>query len=160
MVTPRARMRNFRATRPNRRKRPLWLQRSARLHALACPGRSRGGHRACLHGASSGNEIVAIANVIFGGKMRARFHAEPRIRATELLLQERASTRCSRGSAESTRGESVRPARRGPDPEVRAFCSASAPHDRITATHLLSNGRYSGDADRRRFGYSRWGDIA
>ena len=34
--------------------------------------------------------IIAIANVIFDGGMRARFHAEPIIRATELLLQERA----------------------------------------------------------------------
>ena len=33
--------------------------------------------------------IVAIANVLHGGVMRARFHAEPMIRATELLLQER-----------------------------------------------------------------------
>ena len=37
-----------------------------------------------------GMTIVAIANVIFDGKMRARFHAEPAIQATELLLQERA----------------------------------------------------------------------
>ncbi len=33
--------------------------------------------------------IVAIANVLFDGIMRKRFHAEPSIQATELLLQER-----------------------------------------------------------------------
>ena len=33
--------------------------------------------------------IVAIADALFDGAMRARFHAEPIIQATELLLQER-----------------------------------------------------------------------
>ena len=36
-----------------------------------------------------GMTIVAIANALFDGAMRARFHAEPIIQATELLLQER-----------------------------------------------------------------------
>ena len=36
-----------------------------------------------------GMTIVAIANTVLDGKMRARFHAEPMIQATELLLQER-----------------------------------------------------------------------
>ena len=33
--------------------------------------------------------IVAIANAVFNDAMRERFHAEPMIQATELLLQER-----------------------------------------------------------------------
>ena len=37
-----------------------------------------------------GMTIVAIHNVIHDGLMRERFHAEPIVRATELLLQERA----------------------------------------------------------------------
>src|SRR3972149_6776482 len=36
-----------------------------------------------------GMVIVAIANALHDGAMRARFHAEPMVRATELLLQER-----------------------------------------------------------------------
>ncbi len=36
-----------------------------------------------------GMTIVAIANVLHDGRMRARFHREPMIRAVELLLQER-----------------------------------------------------------------------
>src|SRR4029453_9016710 len=36
-----------------------------------------------------GMTIVAIANALHGGAMRARFHADPIIQATELLLQER-----------------------------------------------------------------------
>jgi hypothetical protein len=37
-----------------------------------------------------GMTIVAIADAVLNGVMRARFHAEPIIQATELLLQERA----------------------------------------------------------------------
>ena len=36
-----------------------------------------------------GMSVVAIANALNDGAMRARFHAEPIIQATELLLQER-----------------------------------------------------------------------
>ena len=36
-----------------------------------------------------GMTLVAIANALHGGAMRARFHAEPIVQATELLLQER-----------------------------------------------------------------------
>ena len=36
-----------------------------------------------------GMSLVALANVLHDGVMRARFHAEPRMQATELLLQER-----------------------------------------------------------------------
>ena len=36
-----------------------------------------------------GMSLVAIANVLNDGVMRSRFHAEPIVRATELLLQER-----------------------------------------------------------------------
>ena len=33
--------------------------------------------------------MIAIANALRDGAMRERFHAEPMIQATELLLQER-----------------------------------------------------------------------
>jgi cyclic beta-1,2-glucan synthetase len=36
-----------------------------------------------------GMAIVAIGNILQAGAMRARFHAEPIVRASELLLQER-----------------------------------------------------------------------
>ena len=36
-----------------------------------------------------GMSLVAIANVLNDGAMRSRFHAEPIVQATELLLQER-----------------------------------------------------------------------
>ena len=36
-----------------------------------------------------GMTLVAFANVLTGGAMRSRFHAEPIVKAVELLLQER-----------------------------------------------------------------------
>jgi cyclic beta-1,2-glucan synthetase len=36
-----------------------------------------------------GMTLVAIANALLDGEMRRRFHAEPIVQATELLLQER-----------------------------------------------------------------------
>jgi len=33
--------------------------------------------------------LVAIANALLDGVMRARFHAEPMVKATEMLLEER-----------------------------------------------------------------------
>ena len=87
-----------------------------------------------------GMTIVAIANVLLDGEMRARFHAEPSIQATELLLQERAPRDVSivRPRAQ----ESSRRQRRSRIrlPEVRRLHSA---HDATPQTHLLSNGRYS-----------------
>ena len=37
-----------------------------------------------------GMTLMALANVLLGGLMRARFHGEPIVKATELLLHERA----------------------------------------------------------------------
>src|SRR5262249_57344618 len=37
-----------------------------------------------------GMTIVALANVLLDGRMRERFHAQPMVQATELLLQDRA----------------------------------------------------------------------
>ena len=43
--------------------------------------------------------LVALANALQHGRMRARFHAEPRVQATELLLQERTPPRRRRRAA-------------------------------------------------------------
>jgi len=104
-----------------------------------------------------GMTIVAIANALQDGAMRARFHASAMVQATELLLQERTP----RGVAVARpRAEEVKSA---PDvrellpPMTRRFRS---PHDRVPRTHLLSNGRYSVMLTNAGSGYSRWGDLA
>ena len=103
-----------------------------------------------------GMTIVGIANVLLDGTMRGRFHAEPSVQATELLLQERAPRDVS---AVHPRAEEVNTAAPLTDtrlPEVRRLHSA---HDAVPQTHLLSNGRYSVMITGAGSGYSRWRDI-
>ena len=89
--------------------------------------------------------------------MRARFHAEPIIQATELLLQERTprDVGVARPRAEEVKAEAN--VREIVPPTVRRFRS---PHDLIPRTHLLSNGSYTVMITAAGSGYSRWRDMA
>ncbi len=104
-----------------------------------------------------GMALVAIGNTLHDGIMRNRFHAEPIIQATELLLQERTP----RGVAVARpRAEEVKAAadvREIVPPMPRRFHS---PHDPIPRTHLLSNGRYVVMLTAAGSGYSRCRDLA
>ena len=103
-----------------------------------------------------GMTVVAIANVLLHGIMRQRFHAEPRVQATELLLQERTPRDIS---VAHPRAEEVRTAARideVPLPEVRRLHSAN---DATPQVHLLSNGRYAVMITAAGSGYSRWRDL-
>ena len=101
--------------------------------------------------------IAAIANAVFDGAMRERFHAEPIIQATELLLQERvpreiASTRPWAAEVKSgTRASDVDPS------GGRRIVSV---HQPTPETQLLSNGTYAVMLTAAGSGYSRWGDLA
>src|SRR5665213_2145054 len=104
-----------------------------------------------------GMSIIAISDALHDGAMRRRFHAEPIIQATELLLQERMPLdvaifrpRIERREAHLGAGEPLSSAQ-------RRFTS---PHDRTPRTHLLSNGRYAVMLTAAGSGYSRWRDIA
>ena len=104
-----------------------------------------------------GMTVVAIANALDDGAMRARFHAEPMIQATELLLQERTprGVAVARPRAEEVRA--VANVRELVPPTRRRFDS---PHDPIPRAHLLSNGRYAVMVTGSGSGYSRWRDLA
>lgn len=104
-----------------------------------------------------GMSLVAIANVLHAGVMRTRFHAEARMQATELLLQERTPRDVL---VARPRVEEVQAAANVRDvipPVIRRFTS---PHDSTPATHLLSNGRYAVMMTAAGSGYSRWYDLA
>jgi cyclic beta-1,2-glucan synthetase len=104
-----------------------------------------------------GMSLVAIANVLHAGVTRTRFHAEPRMQATELLLQERTPRDVM---VARPRVEEVQAAANVRDvipPVIRRFTS---PHDLTPATHLLSNGRYVVMMTAAGSGYSRWRDLA
>ena len=101
--------------------------------------------------------LVAIGNVLNGKAMVERFHADPIIEATELLLQERMprDVLVARPRAEEVKSDSD--VRDLVPPIPRRFTS---PHDNIPRTHLLSNGRYAVMVTAAGSGYSRWRDLA
>ncbi|CAG4892407.1 GH36-type glycosyl hydrolase domain-containing protein [Paraburkholderia gardini] len=106
-----------------------------------------------------GMTIVSIANTLLDAQMRARFHREPMIQASELLLQERmprnvavAQPRAEEVSTSAVEDGAVLPT-------VRRV-AASAVADAAPVTHLLSNGRYAVMLTATGGGYSRWRDTA
>ncbi|HEY8021145.1 MAG TPA: glucoamylase family protein [Thermoanaerobaculia bacterium] len=100
-----------------------------------------------------GMTVVALANVALAGVMRARFHAEPAVQATELLLQERTP---STVAVARPRADEVRTHLHVRDfvpPVLRRFDS---PHLPAPRTQLLSNGRYTVMVTTAGAGYSAW----
>jgi len=104
-----------------------------------------------------GMTLVALADALNDGAMRARFHAEPIIQATELLLQERTprDVAVARPRAEEVKAEAN--VRESAPPTIRRFHS---PHDLIPRTHLLSNGNYTVMITAAGSGFSRWREMA
>lgn len=103
-----------------------------------------------------GMTLVAIANALHDGRMRARFHAEPMIRAAELLLQERIPRDIVNAHPRAEETPAGNPAVADMQRMARIEGVPQGP----PVTHLLSNGRYSVMLTARGGGYSRWGHIA
>jgi cyclic beta-1,2-glucan synthetase len=104
-----------------------------------------------------GMTLVALVNVLRDGVMQQRFHTEPIIRATELLLQERAPRDVVVARPRAEEVEAPAHVREFVAPAFRQFTS---PRDSRPRTHLLSNGRYAVMLTTAGSGYSRWGDLA
>ena len=103
-----------------------------------------------------GMGFLSLANFIHGNPVQRRFHADPRARAFEPLLQERIPlfpslhhipTRDSMPTVMSV-GEAA--------PSISKF---DTPHTATPRTQLLSNGRYCLMLTNAGSGYSRWGDF-
>ncbi len=101
--------------------------------------------------------LVAIANLTNSDAMRSRFHAEPMMQATELLLQERTSRDVLVARPRAEEVTAAAHVRELIPPVVRRFIT---PHGPVPRTHLLSNGRYTVMLTAAGSGYSRWRDIA
>ena len=103
-----------------------------------------------------GMSLISLDNVLFDGAMRTRFHAEPIVQATELLLQERVprNMMVARPRSEEVADAHVRELI---PPVLRRFTTANDPTPR---TQLLSNGRYAVMLTAAGSGYSRWQDVA
>jgi len=102
-----------------------------------------------------GMSLVALANVIRNDTFVARFHADPRIQATELLLQERVPREAI--LSEPRPAESTSPTPSLPPPASRHFKS---PHTRSAHSLVLSNGRYSTHLTNAGGGFSTYKDLA
>ncbi len=103
-----------------------------------------------------GMSILALNNVIFQGRMRDRFHRNPVIEATQLLLQERAPhfipiihTKAVNSMRNKSQAFDAAPLRIIKNPLLKP-----------RATLLLSNGSYSTMLTANGSGYSRWHDYA
>ena len=81
--------------------------------------------------------LVALANALLGDRMVERFHADPRVQATELLLQERVPRRPP--IIQPRPVEETRAAAPVVTTAVRRFRS---PHTRFPHAQFLSNGNY------------------
>ena len=104
-----------------------------------------------------GMTVVALANVLTGGRMRTRFHNEPAIRAAELLLQERMPRVITVAA--------LREAQAGVRLHVQSTVPAAlrrfeTPHTPTPRAHFLSNGHYSVMLTVAGSGYSQWQGLA
>lgn len=104
-----------------------------------------------------GMTIVALANAVLARSMPKRFHAEPIVRAAELLLQERMPREAAEGLAWTSEAQT--------EARIREFEPPGAwrapdPHDATPAIQVLSNGRYSVMLTAAGSGYSRWRDLS
>ena len=111
----------------------------------------------CYMAHHQGMALVALGNVLHDGAMPVRFHADPIVEATELLLQERMPRDVLVARPRAEEVKSTADVRDLVPPVPRRFDS---PHDPIPRTHLLSNGRYAVMVTAAGSGYSRWRDMA
>ena len=102
-----------------------------------------------------GMTLVALAAAVLGAPMVRRFHSDPRVQATEPLLQERVPRYVPvirPRPAEPTREEAP-PASLPP----RRFRS---PHTRFPSAHFLSNGQYTTIVTNGGGGASTWHGLS
>jgi cyclic beta-1,2-glucan synthetase len=104
-----------------------------------------------------GMTIAAIANTLLDGTMRSRFHAEPMVQATELLLQERVPRDVMTTPPAISDNVSL--------DRIREIAGLSAsrtatPWSAAPATQMLSNGSYSVMLTAAGSGYSSWHNMA
>ena len=104
-----------------------------------------------------GMSLLALNNVLNGSPMQQRFHADPRIQAAELLLQERIPQLVPLKNPPAETAGHVPSLRRAVAPPVRLY---TTPHTLSPRAHLLSNGSYTVMLTNAGGGYSRRQQLA
>ena len=106
----------------------------------------------------SGMSIAAVADAVFEGRLRDRFHSDPVIESAELLLQEKAPREIP---ADTVRTEAEERTSKDEtevqSPDTRIILD---PLWALRSTCVMSNGRYSVMVSATGTGYSRWGELA
>jgi cyclic beta-1,2-glucan synthetase len=101
-------------------------------------GRSAGAVVRTFMAHHQGMTLVSLANVLQGDRMVKRFHTDPRVQATELLLQERVPR--ATGITQPRPVEETRAAGPAPAQALRRFRSPDTPWPHA---QFLSNGNYT-----------------
>jgi cyclic beta-1,2-glucan synthetase len=99
--------------------------------------------------------LLSIANYLQGDRMVRRFHADPRIKGVELLLQERIPTEAPTVEAHQADVSAARP-------EIRTARTTpwTVPvQSNVPQVHYLSNGNYSVSISSSGAGFSRYGEV-
>jgi cyclic beta-1,2-glucan synthetase len=104
-----------------------------------------------------GMTLVALDNALNGSPMQNRFHADPRVRAAELLLQERIPQLVPLKNPPIEKAEHIPATRRLPALLTRRYVT---PHTLSPRTHFLSNGSYAVMLTNAGGGYSRRQHLA
>ena len=103
-----------------------------------------------------GMGFLSLANFFFNNIMQHRFHADPRVRTVEPLLQERIPTLPPLHHI-STRERVASVTRLGDI--APSATELDTPHTRTPRTQLLSNGRYGLMITNSGGGYSQWDGL-
>jgi cyclic beta-1,2-glucan synthetase len=104
-----------------------------------------------------GMTIVALLNAVKNGEMRSRFHEEPMIKASDLLLQERAPRDVPLEQKRLESASVLHSSNAALTPTPRQIIGLT---DRPPVTHVLSNGQYSVMLTAAGSGYSMWNGLA
>jgi cyclic beta-1,2-glucan synthetase len=104
-----------------------------------------------------GMTLVALTNVLLADVWQRRFHADPLIRAAELLLHERIPRRLVFKPSQQDDSELPLPAPELERPAVREYDSPDTPQPRVA---LLGYLPYTIMVDNRGGGYSRYESLA
>ena len=104
-----------------------------------------------------GMSLVALTNALTGQRWQRRFHADPLVRATELLLHERVPRRLELQEPQTARADEALPDPELGRPVVRELdaCDTPAPH-----IALLGHWPYTVMVSHCGAGYSRYEDLA
>lgn len=157
MITPRAALRNFRRIAARGGRGEFGFYEALDFTPARVP---EGESLAIVHSHMAhhqGMTLLAVANTLLEARMRRYFHAEPMIRATELLLHERPPRDIPAVLPAPVAGA----AQDEPSPiEIQRLALIEGKISGPARCHLLSNGRYHVMISARGRGYSRWGDLS